>query len=138
MEGHPWPNGLTAVLATELTRDGILEALRARRCYATTGQRYLMEFTVDGNPMGSEVSVAKGHRAEVYGSLGSISKWARVEIVGPAGPIATLAPEPGDAEDVVELRTTTDAVDAPTFVYLRGVDEFGGMCWSSPVYLIPE
>jgi hypothetical protein len=138
MEDHPWSNGLTAVLARELTRDGILEALRARRCYATTGQRYLMEFTVDGNPMGAELRVAKGHRAEVYGSLGSTSKWARVEIVGPAGPFATLAPEPAEAEDVVELRATTEAVDEPTFVYLRGVDEFGGMCWSSPVYLIPE
>ena len=31
--------GLTCVLATELTRKGVWEALRARRCYATTGRR---------------------------------------------------------------------------------------------------
>jgi hypothetical protein len=137
MEEHPWPNGLTAVLATELTREGILEALRARRCYATTGQRYLLEFTVDGRQMGSELTVPSGHQAEVYGSLGSTSKWARVDIVGPAGPVATLKPDPEDA-DVVELTATMDPVSEPTYVYLRGVDEFGGMAWSSPVYLIPE
>ncbi|HMB68657.1 MAG TPA: CehA/McbA family metallohydrolase [bacterium] len=137
MEDHPWPNGLTAVVARELTREGVLEALRAGRCYATTGQRYLLEFTVDGNQMGSELTVPNGHQAEVYGSLGSTSKWARVEIVGPAGPIAELTPAAEDA-DVVELSVTTDPVSEPTYVYLRGVDEFGGMAWSSPVYLIPE
>ena len=31
--------GLTCVLASELTRRGVWEALKARRCYATTGQR---------------------------------------------------------------------------------------------------
>lgn len=137
VEDHPWPNGITAVLAKELTREGILEALRARRCYATTGQRYLMEFTVDGQQMGSELRVPKGHEAAVYGSLGSTSKWARVEIVGPAGPLATLTPDPEDA-DVVELTATTEPFSEPTYVYLRGVDELGGMAWSSPVYLIPE
>lgn len=138
MEDHPWPNGLTAVLARELTRDGILEALLARRCYATTGQRYLMEFTVDGSHMGSELTVARGHEAQVYGSLGSTTKWARVEIVGPGGPIATLAPEAGAETDVVELTATTEPVTEPTYVYLRGMDELGGMAWSSPVYLVPE
>lgn len=137
IEDHPWPNGITAVVAKELSRKGILEALRARRCYATTGQRYLLEFTVDGNQMGSELKVPAGHEADVYGSLGSATKWARVEIVGPDGPIQTLTPDPSDAT-VVELKAKTPPVSAPTWVYLRGIDELGGMAWSSPVWLIPE
>jgi hypothetical protein len=138
VEDHAWPGGLTAVLAKELTRESILEALRARRCYATTGLRYLMEFTVDGAPMGSELRVAKGHRANLYGSLGSTTQWVRMEFVGADGAIATLAPADGEDADVIELTGTTPPVDQPTFVYLRGMDEFGGMAWSSPVYLIPE
>ncbi len=46
--------GLTCVYAEALTREGILEALRARRCYGTSGQRILLEVSADGHPMGSE------------------------------------------------------------------------------------
>ena len=129
--------GLTAVLAKELTRESILEALRERRCYATSGRRYLLEFTVDGRQMGSEIRVAPGHEARAYGSLGSTTKWVRVEIVGPDGPLASLTPE-AETADVVELTATVPVGDEPTWLYLRGVDEFGGMAWSSPVYLVPE
>jgi hypothetical protein len=132
----PYPGGLTAVLAKELTREAVLEALRARRCYATTGLRYLVEFTVDGSQMGSELSVPVGHRAEVYGSLGSTTNWMRVEVVGPNGPVATLTPET-DASDVVEITYTTEATTEPTYLYLRGIDELGGMAWASPITLIP-
>ena len=134
---QPWMGGLTAVLAKELTREAVLEALRERRCYATTGPRYLMEFTVDGAPMGSELTVKSGHRAEAYGSLGSTTNWVRVDILGPDGAVASLNPDPTQG-DVVELRATTEPITGPTYCYLRGVDEFGGMAWSSPVYLLPE
>lgn len=132
-----WPIGLTAVVAKELSRASVLEALREGRTYGTTGARYLLEFTVDGSMMGSEVRVKKGHRAAVYGSLGSTTNWVKVEIVAPGGVLATLVPE-GYDRDVVELKAETAPVDAPTWVYLRGTDEFGGMAWSSPVYLRPE
>jgi hypothetical protein len=46
---------LTGVWAEELTREGILEALWARRCYATNGERIVLDVRVDGMPMGSEI-----------------------------------------------------------------------------------
>ena len=45
--------GLTCIYAVELTREGLWEALKTRRCYGTTGQRILLEVTADGKPMGS-------------------------------------------------------------------------------------
>lgn len=51
-------NGLTAVYAEELTRTGIWEALQARRCYATSGERIGLWFAVDGQPMGSVLTTA--------------------------------------------------------------------------------
>jgi len=45
--------GLGAVYASELTREGILEGLAARRCYGTTGERILAWVTADGHPMGA-------------------------------------------------------------------------------------
>ena len=47
-------NGLTAVYAEELSRDALWAALRARRCYATSGERILLWVDVDGHLMGSE------------------------------------------------------------------------------------
>ncbi|REJ95355.1 MAG: DUF3604 domain-containing protein [Planctomycetota bacterium] len=49
-------NGLTAVYATELTREAIWQALQHRRCYATTGERIRLRFEVNGSPMGSEIT----------------------------------------------------------------------------------
>ena len=45
--------GLTCIYARQLTREGLWESLKARRCYGTTGQRILLEVTADGHPMGS-------------------------------------------------------------------------------------
>jgi hypothetical protein len=132
-----WSAGLTAILAKDLSRESVLEALRARRCYATTGPRYLLEFTVDGQDMGADIRVKKGHRARVYGSLGATTHWMRVELVASTGVLAVLEPE-GEDRDVVEIEAETAPVTAPTWVYLRGVDELGGMAWSSPVTLRPE
>ena len=44
--------GLAALYASELTIDGILEALQARRGYGTTGARILIRLEADGHVMG--------------------------------------------------------------------------------------
>jgi hypothetical protein len=49
---------LTGVWAKELTRESIMEALWARRCYATTGEWIALDVRVHGQPMGSELSSA--------------------------------------------------------------------------------
>ena len=50
--------GLAAVRAPELTREAVFDALHARRTYGTTGQRILLDFRVNGAPMGSEIALA--------------------------------------------------------------------------------
>ncbi len=47
--------GLAAVLATELTREAIFDAIRNRRTYALTGDRIAVDFTLNGRLMGSEL-----------------------------------------------------------------------------------
>lgn len=46
----------TAVLAKELTREGIIGAYRARRFYATEDQDLYLDFRCSGYPMGSQIS----------------------------------------------------------------------------------
>ncbi|MEK7863848.1 MAG: hypothetical protein AAB295_11365, partial [Chloroflexota bacterium] len=55
--------GLMAALVDDLTRPAILEAIRARRTYALTGDRIEVGFTVDGAPLGS--SIDAGDEVEV-------------------------------------------------------------------------
>jgi hypothetical protein len=52
--------GLMAALCEDLTRPQILAAIRARRVYALTGDRIEVDFSVDGNPMGSTIEAGSG------------------------------------------------------------------------------
>lgn len=47
-------SGLTGIYATALTLEAIWEALKARRCYATTGVRIVAALSSDGHLMGAE------------------------------------------------------------------------------------
>ena len=57
--------GLTCVWAEALTREAIWEALWARRCYATTGERIYLRVEADGRPMGSHVTVTRPPSFEI-------------------------------------------------------------------------
>lgn len=46
--------GLTAFALPELTREALWAGMYQRRCYATTGQRILLDFDCDGHPYGTE------------------------------------------------------------------------------------
>ena len=48
---------LTGIWADRLDRAAFLDAIRARRCYATAGQKILIEFTINDRMMGSSLVV---------------------------------------------------------------------------------
>lgn len=50
--------GLVAAPLRRLDREGLWEALGARNCYATNGERILLEYSADGHQMGSEFDTA--------------------------------------------------------------------------------
>ena len=58
-------SGLTAIYARELTREAIWEALRARRCYAVTFNRILLDVKVNGAIMGQEIECSSPPKIEV-------------------------------------------------------------------------
>ncbi len=51
--------GLGAVLAPELTRDALFDSMRARRTYATTGERMIMQTRVNDVSMGQRSGYTK-------------------------------------------------------------------------------
>jgi hypothetical protein len=68
-----------AALASDFTREGIFEAIRARRTYALTGDRIELDFTVEGQPMGATLDA--GNRAEVRFAVRGRDELDVVEVV---------------------------------------------------------
>ena len=124
----PFRCGLTAVQATDCTREAILSAIRARRCYATSGVPILLDLRAGDAPMGSELAITGP--VEVRAEVGSSTPLASLELVGPDGPIATRA-----GEGALDL--TLEAWVGPGWVYAKAVREDGEMAWSSPIFLDP-
>jgi hypothetical protein len=65
--GHPGQPryGLAAVMAGRLTREEIWDGLHDRHTYGTTGARILLDFSINGTPMGQQVTAASSPRISV-------------------------------------------------------------------------
>jgi len=89
---HPgsYGAGRLAVWARELTREGIWEALMARRTHALTGDRIALAVTVNGRPMGSVLPAAGERRIEVSVNGGGALDY--VEILHNNRPIHRASP----------------------------------------------
>ena len=87
--------GLTAILAPALTRDAVFEALRARRCYGTTGPRIDLRLHVDGAPMGSHLT--KTGRVQVDASVHGTGPVEALQLLAGRDVVAQVrAPELAD------------------------------------------
>jgi len=71
--------GLMAALCDDLSRERILEAIRARRVYALTGDRIEVDFTVDGATMGE--SIEAGDAVEVAYRVSGRDELDVVEVI---------------------------------------------------------
>lgn len=122
----PFRCGLTAVQATDTTREAILSAIRERRCYATSGIPILLDLRAGDAPMGSELTVegTTSVRAEARCATAIES----LMLIGPDGPIATVS---GHGETEASLEAAVE----PGWVYARVQQTDGEMAWSSPIFL---
>ncbi|MFW5921359.1 MAG: CehA/McbA family metallohydrolase [Polyangiales bacterium] len=125
----PFRTGLTAVQATDVTRDAILSAIRDRRCYATSGAKILLGLRAGEVPMGGVVRSAGPVSVEATaGGEGIID---RLELVGPD---AVLAEARGDG---TESTVAVGAEVRAPWVYARCTRRDGEMAWSSPIFVEP-
>lgn len=83
--------GLTCVLAENLTREAIFDALKARRCYACgSGQRILIDLSVNGLPVGAE-GQANGE-VTIKGRVAGTGPIARIDFFRGLDQAETLTP----------------------------------------------
>jgi hypothetical protein len=75
-------NSITGMMTDQLTRKAILDALSKGLCYATTGERILLDFRVNGRPMGSEFVAEKGKPLTFYLEVHGTDDLAEVSVFG--------------------------------------------------------
>jgi hypothetical protein len=132
--------GVIAVLADSLSREGVFDAMRARRTYGTTGVRVLLEFSVGGLERGGEGAAARPlevRTAAVGTDVISLVEVLR-HVAGQPGfhVIASQRPH----EDRFEWTLTDDPGPGPAVYYVR-LQQRGlvrgllAMAWSSPVWI---
>ena len=122
--------GLTGVFARSLTRDGIFEAMRQRRTYATTSVHLYAVFFADGCWMGGEIPEPPESvvlRGAVRGSDDIVS----VKAVTNLGEI-DLMPGYQAGSGTFEADCKTEGV---RWIYIRIRQADGNMAWLSPVFL---
>lgn len=136
-DGHPGlaglasPSaGLAGILAESATRDAVLEALRARRVYATNGPRILMRASLGGRAMGA---VFEPSRVDETLEVRVVAEapLERVDIVR-GGRVAESLACAGLSD--FSFTRTVARLRAGDYLYVRAVQKDGGAAWSSPFF----
>jgi hypothetical protein len=121
--------GLTGLWVSELSRQGLLEAMSARRVFATTGQRSLIQFQAQGMPMGSSVTVGTAPlilRLRVLGSR----PVQQIQIIRNGKLWQKLnESDPGSWQQAEDKNPST-----ARHYYLKVIFADGTMGWSSPLF----
>lgn len=128
----PFSGGLTAVFAEELTRESVFEAIRSRRCYATTGARIILSFLVSETSMGQVLTPASQDDPRIITvKVIGTDRIACAEIVKNG---EVLASSDSDSEIVDWTFKDNTNSTAGDFYYLRLRQVDGNRAWSSPVW----
>lgn len=124
--------GLAAVFAPELTREAIFDALKARRCYATSGARVYLDFRLGGSMMGSEIEAERGAALPYEITVAGTDRISRIELIA------------NGVEEIIWTHNGTDYVKVhgshsfdreSNWVYVRVTQADRHMAWSSPVWV---
>lgn len=139
--------GLTAILSKEHNRTSIFEALQARSCYATTGERMIVGLHIAGFTMGSELETKSRPGLEfnrhITGYCIGTCPLSEALLIRNGKVFRELEIKDGKVEfeiDDTDLLSTIvfePKSDRPPFAYyyLRVVQEDGHTAWSSPIWV---
>jgi hypothetical protein len=135
-DGHPGlgqlnapTGGMAALVGAERTRQGVLEALRTRRTYATSGPRIVLRATLDGDEAGSVIPPRAEGILEVLAV--APERLERLDVIR-SGTVVLSLPLGLRSH---HLEHELNALAAGEFVYVRVIQEDGQAAWSSPFFV---
>ncbi len=129
-----YPGGLVAAWAPEHTREAIWDALWNRRCYGTTGARIVLEFEVDGEPMGS---ILEGEHPNPQIDV-AVTGTEAVTLVEVLRGRDVIYEHTGTGPTVRFSLIDDEAPDGAAYYYVRVTQADAEMAWSSPIWVGPE
>ena len=126
-------SGIIGVWAREKTREAIFDALYDRRCYATSGKRSILTFSINGCAMGGDIylSAADAER-KISCTAMATDKIQEIWIVREGKVVKTFAGK-SDFEKIQWI--DREALSRPTWYYIRVQEESGEVLWASPIWV---
>lgn len=140
-DGHPGlahliteTGGLAAIITDTPTRESVLEAMRARRVYATNGPRILLRTALDNHPMGALIPkpAPGGYAGELFVQVIAETPLERIDLIR-SGEVIDSMPIDGLLE--ITLRREIKGLVSGEYLYVRVVQVDSGAAWSSPIYI---
>jgi hypothetical protein len=125
-----YTGGFTGVYCEELTKEAIFDAIHMRRCFATTGQRILVDFRADGHWMGEEYRSNHAPHFQV-----SVTGTAPLESVTLVKNNQDLLRREGDGWEMNFEYGKTEPPRDTDYYYIRAIQKDGEMAWSSPIWI---
>lgn len=126
-----WPQGIAAILAPELTRDALFDALIDRHTYATTHGDIILHFFGDGEMQGSILSPRSSVAlsGEIESRNGDISL---VELFDNGAVAITWRPNQAAS---YRFETTREIGEEAHYFYVKVALENEHQAWSSPIWV---
>ncbi len=139
--------GMTAIIAIEQTREALYQALINRSCYATTGERIVLGFSIANASMGSELNTklkpGLNFNRHITGFVAGTAPIKEITFIRNGKPFHTIHPKQDHHEFAFDDMEPLSKIllpgngEKPAFVYyyLRVIQENGHMAWSSPIWI---
>ena len=131
-----WGNANDArdvILTDDFTEDGIYAALRARRMYATEDKNLDLDYTVNGNMMGSIIDVPEKLNFEIsFNDPDRTDSIAKVELVVNSGKVAYTW---NSAADLAKGSVSVELAPAYTYYFVRVTEGDGDLAVTAPVWV---
>ena len=109
----------------------MLSAIAEGRCYATSGERFLVDFRVEDRGLG-ESFIAGSDALLAHGFAAANGPWRRVEIMFGDRLGKELAAQ---GKDLVEFSVRVGPFEEETAVWLRGESGSGERFWTTPIWV---
>ena len=130
---HGMGYGLAAVLVKEVSPEGIVDAMLARRCYATSGDKIFIDFSINGHVMGEEIKTESKPR--IKATIDGTDNLENIVVLRDNKIIHELKAEKLKGQKHYELDFTDNDFSDNSYYYLRLIQKNKEIGWSSPIWV---